>query len=439
LVLAGHQPELFHPGVWVKNCALAGLARRHGVTALNLIVDNDIVKSTFLRLPAPPTPDAPLPHLVRVPFAEWHGEAPWEERTVQDAALFDSFADRALAVLRPWGYEPLLGPFWADVRRPAGWPIGERFAAARRKLERAWGCHNLELPISALCRTEAFGSFACGLLADLPRFHGPYNAVVREYRARHGIRSRNHPVPDLAEQDGWLEAPFWGWRAGQPRRARLFVRMRPGELELRAGNDVWPALPRSGPACAWPELERRGLKVRSRALTTTLYARLFLGDLFMHGIGGGKYDELTDELMRRFYGIEPPVFMVLSATRWLPLPAASVTADDQHRLARQLRDVYWNPQRHLVPGAGLDEVVRAKEAWFKPEPSDGAGRRQRFRAVRALNEQLRSAVAPLEERLRKELQEIERQLAGNAVLQRRDYAFCIYPEDTLRPFCARFL
>ena len=29
LLLAGHQPELFHPGVWVKNFALAGLARRH--------------------------------------------------------------------------------------------------------------------------------------------------------------------------------------------------------------------------------------------------------------------------------------------------------------------------------------------------------------------------------------------------------------------------
>lgn len=26
--LAGHQPELFHPGVWIKNFALSGLARR---------------------------------------------------------------------------------------------------------------------------------------------------------------------------------------------------------------------------------------------------------------------------------------------------------------------------------------------------------------------------------------------------------------------------
>src|SRR5262245_14552122 len=45
LILAGHQPELFHPGVWFKNFALHGLARRSDATALNLIVDNDVVKN----------------------------------------------------------------------------------------------------------------------------------------------------------------------------------------------------------------------------------------------------------------------------------------------------------------------------------------------------------------------------------------------------------
>src|SRR5579871_531025 len=31
LMMAGHQPELFHPGVWVKNFALQGLARQHNL------------------------------------------------------------------------------------------------------------------------------------------------------------------------------------------------------------------------------------------------------------------------------------------------------------------------------------------------------------------------------------------------------------------------
>src|SRR5437868_3191049 len=52
LLMAGHQPELFHPGVWVKNFALNGLAKALGATPVNLIVDNDTTKATSLRLPA---------------------------------------------------------------------------------------------------------------------------------------------------------------------------------------------------------------------------------------------------------------------------------------------------------------------------------------------------------------------------------------------------
>src|SRR6516225_5896842 len=52
LLMAGHQPELFHPGVWVKNFALHGLARAHDVASLNLVVDNDTAKQTGLLFPS---------------------------------------------------------------------------------------------------------------------------------------------------------------------------------------------------------------------------------------------------------------------------------------------------------------------------------------------------------------------------------------------------
>jgi len=52
LLLSGHQPELFHPGVWVKNFALHRLALANGAAPLNLVVDNDTAKTTLLRVPA---------------------------------------------------------------------------------------------------------------------------------------------------------------------------------------------------------------------------------------------------------------------------------------------------------------------------------------------------------------------------------------------------
>ena len=67
-------------------------------------------------------------------------------------------------------------------------------------------------------------------------------------------------------------------------------------------------------------LEARGIEIRPRALITTMYARLFLSDLFIHGIGGAKYDELTDAIIRRFFGIEPPAYMTVTGTVRLPIP-----------------------------------------------------------------------------------------------------------------------
>jgi hypothetical protein len=482
LLVAGHQPELFHPGVWVKNFALYGLARAHGATPLNLVVDNDSVKTTALRIPTLPlTPnpsppkrgrgekDAPLlprppeggeglgvrgaedrPHLRSVLFDRWTGEAPYEERAIADRELFATFAERAGEMLRAWGFEPMLPAFWTEVLRQAErTPIlGECFAAARRTFERDWGCHNLEVPLSAVCRTEAFAWFACDLLARLPDFRDLYNAVVADYRLRNGIRSHNHPVPDLAAEGDWLEAPLWGWRTGARRRGRLFARTRDDRLELRASDDIWPTLPlpREGRAeaavQAWRDLERQGFKVRSRALTTTLYARLFLADLFIHGIGGGKYDELTDELIRRFYGCEPPVYVVLSATRWLPLPRTAVTAEDRRRLVRAIRDVHYNPQRYLSEaddGKALADLAARKAEWTARQPATLWERRERFRVLQALTDELRRPLHAREEQLRRELALCERQLRANAVLQRRDYSFCLFPTDSLRSFCTQFL
>src|SRR5262249_57616239 len=120
---------------------------------------------------------------------------------------------------------------------------------------------------------------------------------------------------------------------------------------LRAGNEPWPEFAGEDPetvVAAWQDLEARGCKIRSRALTTTLFARLFLAEAFIHGIGGAKYDELTDELLARFYPLDPPCFFVVSATLLLPFPRTNVTAEQHRRLARARRDVWWNPQRPLA-------------------------------------------------------------------------------------------
>ena len=83
LIVAGHQPEFFHPGVWVKNFLLAGQARRHGRAALNLVVDNDAIKPSAIRVPV--VADDPR-HVTAgaIPFDRDGADVPYEEYHVAD-------------------------------------------------------------------------------------------------------------------------------------------------------------------------------------------------------------------------------------------------------------------------------------------------------------------------------------------------------------------
>ena len=448
LLLAGHQPELFHPGVWLKNFALAGLARAHRGVAINLVVDNDAVKSLSL---AVPVPGDPVPRRIELAFAHADPETPWEECRIDDAKAFEAFGAQVAERLRPWGYEPLIASFWPRVcgHMADGRP-GYAFAAARRDLEREWGCHNVEVPMSRVCDSRAFHSFVGLLLRDPPRLLHDYNEAVRAYRRRHGLRSKNHPVPDLVVEGDWCELPLWAWRSDRRpvRRGRLFARRRGDRVELRCGAEVFVEQASrllSSVGEADPHRTQAGrlsydapFKIRSRALTTTLFARLCLGDVFVHGIGGGKYDELTDDIIRRIWGIEPPEFIVLTGTCLLPLPAPQMSDEDVGGAARRLRDLDWNPQRYVADGE-TDGLLAERRSLVGESPPTHARRRERFRRLQEINARLRPHVARQRQEAERDLRQARESLAVRGMLRRRDYSFCLYPEDRLRAFCTRVL
>lgn len=398
LVVAGHQPELSHPGVWVKSFALNGLARKLNGIPLHLIVDTDTLKSTCLRLPVVHA-DGLKARVESLAFDRPDGETTYECRTVLDEELFRTVPARARELWRNWGFEPLLARVWKPGRE-----LGEVFTSMRRECEARWDCRNLELPVSWLAQIETFARFARHILADLPRFREVYNAAIQSYRAANHVRSDNHPAPLLAEG----EAPFWV-RTSACRRERA-----------TAASDV------------------NGL--RPRALTLTLFARLCLGDFFIHGIGGGKYDEVTDAIMRSYFGVEPPAYQVLSATLHLPLPAFRTTMEDVHRVERRVRDLKWNPQDFIPKGMASELVARqAALAASEPPYREHAARKARYRELQKVKEQLRAHIADLMPDAERELARSRAEIEANAILQRRDYSWVLYPEETLRPFLTRFL
>jgi hypothetical protein len=450
-LVTGHQPALFHPGVWIKNFAVTALARRLGdAVGLNLIVDNDVAPTPSLLVPSG---SLSAPRWESLAYDTSPGAAPWEEIRVTDRNLFESFGGRVGQVLAPWGIAPLAVEFWPRVLQAEqalnnpGWA----FSAARAATEWSWGAGNLELPLSGLCQLPCFHRFVVRLLNQLPRFHAVYNRALADYRQVYRIRSRTHPVPDLRSDQDWLEAPFWVWCQGERQRRRLMVRRVADRLELSDGRATLDALPSgvAGLPTAMAVLQRlatRGIRLRTRALTTTLFSRLYLSDLFVHGIGGAKYDEMTDQIIRDFCQMDPPPFATLSATLRLPLPSLPVNS----QTVRQLKHTLRSAEQH--PGSSLDHpdsprtnallselsgLIAEQQAVRRGEQTAGhlAGAGPlRYRRFHEIRQELRAATAETRERLVGQLVEAERQLAANRILRSREYAFCLFPPHQLRSF-----
>jgi hypothetical protein len=438
VLVAGHQPQLFHPGVWFKNFVLSDLARRHGGVAVNLAIDSDTIKSAQLRVPTGSLAD---PQVANVPFDLPTMEIPYEERRIIDADCLASFGTRAAETIGPLVPDPLVREFWPLVVEHSRQcdRLGECLAQARHQQEGLWGAMTLEIPQSRVCALPSFYWFTCHLLAHLPRLWEHYNQSVADYRRVNRIRSLAHPVPDLASEDGWLEAPFWIWDAQNPRRRRLFVRQRGDEIVLsdRRGIEVPLALQPErdidGAAGQLAEMASAGLRLRTRALVTTLFARLCLGDLFLHGIGGAKYDQVTDLLIQRFFGVKVPCYLTLTATLRLPLAGVGEpAADDARRVDHRLRELTYHPERFIeAVDPEAKKLIEDKRRWIATEPTvDNA--RQRCRGIRAANEGLQPWVAPQRAQLQADHNRLSDKLHAQTILGSREYAFCLHPERTLR-------
>jgi hypothetical protein len=444
LVLTGHQPELFHPGVWFKNFAAGDLAERVGGVALNLIIDNDLCRSPTIAVPSGGVDN---PRVERVPFDQQAAEVPHEERSIVDRSLWDTFGRRVARTLAPLVADPLIGDWWplavaaADGQGKLGWTVSQ----ARHQLELAWGNSSLELPQSLVCQTAGFRCFALDLLVRATEFREVYNAALADYRRTHRLRNRAQPVPDLGGDDPWSESPFWVWTVADPRRRALYVR-RSGRQLFLSDRKAWEdslELEDDDPAKAVEILadwQRQGVRLRTRALTTTLFARLLIGDLFIHGIGGAKYDQVTDAICTRFFGVSLPALAVVSGTYRLPLPKPPGRRESSASLHRQLRNLEFHPECYLDRLSETDRqadavisAATAKQAWLaNAKTPDNAA--ERHRAIVAANTVLRTRLSSYRTQLETMLQGAKQRERSLQILESREYPFCLFPAAELQQY-----
>lgn len=445
IVMTGHQPRLFHPGVWAKNFAVHQLAQHVQGVGINVVIDNDTMRTHSVRVP---TGDKESPSVVAEAFDSFHEPVPFERRFAKDHATLASFPDRVTDRLRSILDEvdsepPLAVEIWPDVLTAVdrGKPLGHAFAEARHQLERRWGVDSLEVTLSQLCDTEVFHWFALDLLLRGQDVADSYNKRLDEYRHVHRLRSAAQPLPDLAQRDGWCEAPFWFWTSDDSKRRALWW--------IRSGYDLilsddrheqeWTLKNATRTASDGYEqlhaLCESQFSIRPRALTNTIFLRLFCSDAFLHGIGGAKYDQITNLLMADLYGITPPEFVALSQTTKLPATYEVVSAADYAEKRVKLREMYFHPEKFLDSSLRDDPKVSSieKNKWNLVGNCPPRGERGKWhRDVEAANGELRNFLLEKSEK-QKEINEYFRsRLGASQILGSREWSFCLFPKEFLK-------
>ena len=408
LILTGHQPVIFHPGLVYKYQLTQAKAAASGCLAAAIVIDTDegdagafLVPQTF---PAA-VPGAFLRRFEARTETLSTGSGLYAACRLALPAAREAVANRVRHALESAGCPeaaiafarastmycrlPEL-PMWSAntlVRRMAG--IGTRIA---------------ELPLTTLCAFPEVLRFFSNLLGRARQFHAVYNQVLNSWRLLQGIRNEANPFPNLRSSGTAIELPFWLVEPAAGRRSVVWLHE--GMQGPMLGTESQPVA-EIMPGCeaeALLTLRFHGQLLVPRGALITATLRLLLSDLFIHGLGGGRYDPATDQLIREWWQEDPPPFAVASASSCL-FPHERDEVRRLQDFRSHFRDLQFNPGRYLdsscFAAADAEELRRllaekqSAVEELQQSRSAGVSGRETGRRIQQLSDAIRSRVMTL--------------------------------------------
>lgn len=391
VVMTGHQPILWHPGILSKYITASATADAIDGVCAWLVVDQDAVE----------------PMSIEAPIRDASGGLRAQElRFSDETSVGESAATRASVT----PIDPDIDGEYALTE------LASRIGAIRGALEarvdeasfaKQVTRANLDLmgdlipdaPLvfaSELSGTTFFRELIEDMRADPSRVTRAYNEAAK-----------SHPsaqiAPLRANEDGDLyELPLWSLEPGASRK-----RVHAHEL-----GDLDPEA------------------LAPRALLVTLMVRLGACDLFVHGTGGASYDRVTEAWAEAWLGRALSPDVAVTADVRLPI-------HDREVSERDLSDAIWRAHsaRHNPALLGDESAQNAKRSLLeKIEAARESGEDpstyfQELHANRRTYEFAHaSELATLDARVK----EIERLLSERDVARKRDWPAALYSVDALR-------
>ncbi|MBA7537403.1 hypothetical protein ES705_29670 [subsurface metagenome] len=461
IIQTGHQPVFFHPGIWIKNIFLNQLLKSPLLDkslGLNIILDNDICKDLNLSLPALSLNGNLTVEEISFLPSTFTPNLPFEEYPCPSLEVITKFTRGVIRRLKPLELENKdiknnfknfprclenSSRFCSQNYKKAN--LGEFLGLARHFYEKEIDPAYLEIPFSQICDRDEFLSFFLEIIKNIKSFSEICNKKLDEYRKLFKIRNRAHPSPNLMIKENLTEIPFWIWKEGDERTKIFILKEEEKNYLYNASYGKIFLIEKDGLKSLFSLktiLKQQGLKIRPKALLLTLFNRLFISDLFIHGLGGAKYDLVTDEIIREFFKVEPPHFLVVSCTLYLNFKSSPGTSDSKiSALKKKIRDLEFNPERYVnelsltkKEKIQIGELTEKKTELIKkikeiPSPVE---KRKFSEKIKAINNFIVEKVKPLKCELSKKLEDEEEKIKQSKVYTFREFPYCFFSAKELR-------
>ncbi len=410
IIMTGHQPWLWHPGILAKDIAAAAAAERFDAQAIHLVVDQDVLDQIDIELPIQRGHALAARRVVLAPCL------PMVPIGVQPPADAEAIVQRLEAAAAPRDgrvladLKPLIEAF-GNV--PPCQTLAEQMGVVLARLRRPVVPSMPIVFATELAKLDGFDHFMRRMRDDPARCVSCYNEAAAQ-----------HPdagIKPLRTEGRRIELPLWALRWQGPRR-RVFADVSNGTAVLTLENGQ----PAGGEHST----------LAPRALLMTALLRSEGCGLFIHGKGGALYDRVTEQWVRNWLTIELAPIAIVSADLFLPLDVPLAEPRDVAAAAWWVHHLPHNLDRALR----LDGPRVRRKRILLEQMDDDRDRQRRGRAfqeIHTINHELAQQHA-------EELGDAQRTLsvtvagaANRAIAQKRDWSFALHAAGQLRDITKR--
>jgi hypothetical protein len=402
IVATGHQTLLWHPGILAKYFAAQAFADAHDLGLANLIVDQHVEGFGAFDVPIRRADGAlsvrrleltdPRPG---VPMCRHHAFTPPKPpEALQLPAAIPSVADGVNRI------------FQAVYAHRNADNAAMQMAGAIEDVMARWVRPLPNVSATMLIQTALARAMMQAMIRDPWHCANSYNTAVAAIPEA--------GIGPLLIRDDYVELPLWRIRSDD-RRMHAYDSDVESALSERVANQSAASL-------------------LPRALFMTALVRMGMCDLFIHGTGGANYDRAMERWIRNWLGVDVGSIAVVSATVQLPLSEGEPRTNLPVLINMARR--FWHDPAAAdgQPAARVLNPSERKSVMLKQIdrlPRRSAERRAAFLSMHEHLAALRTQRAEAIKGAQNVVESARRNTADALVAQRRDWAFPLYPVESI--------